>query len=280
MSKGDCRCIVNFTSCSINMNFHIPDIFPQYTSIWGIMVSQTLISSLIATVIFICCLILYIKSSQENKIKKWINILISDLYEFYRTIAGEKVSSPIVMFAVMFFFYIFWLNVTWLLWDMIVWVVPSWHSFFRPASTDVIFNALLAIIWVIWSVVYWFHIHGSHFITKYFPIHWMWIVPKVTNIATFFAKIWDVAIWLLIWFIELVWELWRVLSLSLRLFGNIFVGLILIWLVLTATSNFIHIPAITPIIIFWYELCVWWLQAFIFSILVLVYHRLAAEHEH
>lgn len=265
------------------MAFHIPEIFPSYVEVAWVQISQTLISSLLATLVFLILLGFYLrkkKDSNQPKRKKSIDILIWEIYEFYRTIAGEKVKSTVVFFAVTFFFYILWLNVTWLLGDMIVGVVPAWHPFFRPASTDVMFNALLAIMWVVWSVVYGFHSHGSHFIQKYFPVHGMGIVPKVTWIWTFFAKIGDILIGLLIGFIELVWELGRILSLSLRLFGNIFVGLILIGLVLSATNSFLHVPAITPIIIFGYELCVGALQAFIFSVLVLVYHRLAAEHDH
>jgi F0F1-type ATP synthase membrane subunit a len=265
------------------MAFDIPDIFPSYVDIAWLEVSQTLISSLIATFLFLVVLILYLRKNKSGEKAKWKRVLdigIWEIYEFYRDIGWEKVKSTIVFFSVMFFFYVLWLNITWLMGDMIVWVVPAWHSFFRPASTDVLFNALLAIMWVVGSIAYGFRSHGSHFIQKYFPIHGMGIVPKVNSVWTFFAKIGDVVIWLLIGFIELVWELGRILSLSLRLFGNIFVGLILIGLILAATDSLIHLPLITPIIIFGYELCIGVLQAFIFSVLVLVYHRLAAEHDH
>ena len=74
--------------------------------------------------------------------------------------------------------------------------------------------------------------------------------------------------------IELISEVAKVISLSFRLFGSMLVGGILLLLV----SHTAHILVPVPVILF--EIFVAFLQAFIFSLLTLVYVKLAIEKPH
>jgi F-type H+-transporting ATPase subunit a len=108
----------------------------------------------------------------------------------------------------------------------------------------------------------------------------MGIVPKVTKRWMVFTKALDIILGLLIGLIELAGELGRMVSLSLRLFGNMFVGMLLLTLVVYATTQFIHIPLLGPLPIFAYELCVGVLQATIFALLTTIYFKLAGQSHH
>jgi F0F1-type ATP synthase membrane subunit a len=72
----------------------------------------------------------------------------------------------------------------------------------------------------------------------------------------------------------------RIASLSLRLFWNIFAGMIVMGIVITIMQDLVHAPWLTPLIIFVFELMVSFIQAFVFSTLFLIYSKIAAEGVH
>jgi F-type H+-transporting ATPase subunit a len=80
---------------------------------------------------------------------------------------------------------------------------------------------------------------------------------------------------LLIGFLEVLGEFTRIASLALRLFGNVFAGEVLL-LVLSAITSFGSPVATLPFIFL--ELFVGVIQAFVFTMLVIVYLALATTH--
>lgn len=106
----------------------------------------------------------------------------------------------------------------------------------------------------------------------------MGIVKEINHWYDYILKFLDILLGLLIGVIELIGEFGKILSLSLRLFGNMFVGMILLTLLLFATQQLISIPLLGPLVIFAYEFAVSVLQAFIFALLTAVYFRLGADH--
>ena len=75
--------------------------------------------------------------------------------------------------------------------------------------------------------------------------------------------------------LEFVSEIARIISFSFRLFGNIFAGEVL----LTVISFLL--PYLVPIPLFALEVFVWFIQAFIFAMLTLVFTGMAVqEHQH
>lgn len=75
--------------------------------------------------------------------------------------------------------------------------------------------------------------------------------------------------------LEVLGEFTRIASLSLRLFGNVFAGEVLL-LVLAAITGFLSPMATLPFILM--ELFVGFIQAFVFTTLVIVYLTLAVAH--
>jgi len=211
-----------------------------------------------------------------NLVDMWVEWIM----KFFQDIGGENIPFSLIKIVVFLFLYILRSNIRWLIGDLFVLVTPSFEGFFRPVSTDLFFNLTLAIVCVVGSIVFGFKKNGVHYIEKYIGYKWIGIVPKVNSVGTFIGKIFDIIVGLFIGLIEFVWELARMLSLSLRLFWNILAGMVLLWLIVFATMKFIKVPALLPLLVVFFELFVGFLQAFVFSMLVLVYFKMAGESHH
>jgi len=126
----------------------------------------------------------------------------------------------------------------------------------RPATTDLNLTIGMAVIAVITAQIFGFAAVGTGAqISKYINFR---------SPLAFFVGI-----------LELVGEIARIISLSFRLFGNIFAGTI----VLSAFAFLL--PVLGDIIFIPFEIFVAALQAFIFALLSLLYLQLATEsHEH
>ncbi len=82
--------------------------------------------------------------------------------------------------------------------------------------------------------------------------------------------------------IEVIGELSRILSLSARLFGNVFAGEILLGVMyaIAAALKIAIIPWLFPIIFLGLEVLFGTIQALVFALLTLIYIMLAAAHSH
>lgn len=98
--------------------------------------------------------------------------------------------------------------------------------------------------------------------------------PKGVAKHYFSDKPWN-PVNLFIGLLEILGEFTRVASLSLRLFGNVFAGEVLL-LVMAAITNYLTPAATLPFIIL--EIFVGFIQAFVFTTLVIVYLTLATSH--
>ncbi len=81
--------------------------------------------------------------------------------------------------------------------------------------------------------------------------------------------------------IELIGELSRILSLSARLFGNVFAGEILLGVMyaIAAAIRIAVIPFIFPVLFIGLEVLFGTIQALVFALLTLIYIMLAAAHD-
>lgn len=258
----------------------LPDMLTHYNPVWSFMISQSLVASLIGNIVFFGLVWLFVSQKRQWKLtyfRQIIELWYENIYEFLAQIWWHGTTPKALTYTTTLFIYVLRHNVFGLLVDMIVLVWPWWHHWFRPVTTDIVYNLVLGVSVIIWTFVYWFSQHGTHFISKYFPHKWMGMVGKVDKRRMVITKFLDILLWLLIWIIELLGEFGRMLSLSLRLFGNMFVGMILLTLVLHALSGVMPIPLIGPTLVFGYELAVSFLQALIFAILATIYCKLAWE---
>lgn len=254
---------------------------PHYLEIAWSQRSQTLITSLFSTIFFVLFVILYrvLKNTYPHLLLiHAIEDFIESMTNFFQGVSGW-LSYSIVSNIMFIFFYILRINLIWLFGDFFVLVIPSLHHYFRPVSTDLYFNLMLAWVCVIASIIYGFYQHGFHYIEKYIPYHGMGIVQWKSIIAMILKPL-DILIGLFIGMIELLGEIAKILSLSLRLFGNILAGMVLMGMVIYAATTIFHVPAVMPLLVFTMELLVSFIQAFVFSMLVLVYLRMAHQGVH
>ena len=82
--------------------------------------------------------------------------------------------------------------------------------------------------------------------------------------------------------IEVISELSRIISLSARLFGNVFAGeaLLAVMYAISAKAFFVVLPVVVPVIFIFLELMFGTIQALVFAMLTLIYIAVAAAHGH
>jgi F-type H+-transporting ATPase subunit a len=138
--------------------------------------------------------------------------------------------------------------------------------FLRGSATDLNFPTAMAVFVVACIFVFGIWAHKGGFFGKYFPIRRMIDVPMF-GLIDFFVGV-----------LEFVLEFVKAISLSLRLFGNIFAGGLLLLIIGSLTVVFI------PAGLAAFELFVGAIQAYVFAMLALIFIQLSlvghGEEEH
>ncbi|HEU0050432.1 MAG TPA: F0F1 ATP synthase subunit A [Patescibacteria group bacterium] len=138
----------------------------------------------------------------------------------------------------------------------------EWIPLFRPATSDLNLTLAMAIVSVIsahavgiGTVGLWKHIN------KFIQIGGLWKSIKKFNPIAILTALIEFVVGL----IELVGEFAKIASLSLRLFGNVFAGEVLMTVMASLFAFFLPLPFMAL------ELIVGIVQATVFSLLTLVY---------
>ena len=134
-------------------------------------------------------------------------------------------------------------------------VVP----FFRPVSTDLNFTFALAIVAVIMVQVVGFKSQGMGYLTKF------WNVKHFFGKPIFGFIDWGVGL------LEVVSELSKILSFAFRLFGNLFAGAVLIFVMGSL------VPVFAPAMFYLLEFFVGLIQAVVFGMLTMTFMAQATQ---
>lgn len=141
----------------------------------------------------------------------------------------------------------------------------------RPATTDLNLNFAMALTVVITCQVFGFITIGpKEHLSKYINLRTFFRSLRKLDFAGMFQGI----IEFFVGIIDIISELSRILSLSFRLFGNIFAGSAVL-----AVFAFI-LPFISDVVFIPFELFIAFVQALVFSLLSLVYLEMATTSEH
>jgi F-type H+-transporting ATPase subunit a len=255
------------------MNIHIPTLAPEVVfQIGKLPVTNTMINVWLAMAIFLVVGIFIKKqiSLRPGKLQNFFEYILEMLMGYFDQVTGDRKKTlrfmPIV--GTVFFFILLsnWLG-----------LLPGTGSIrigeamlLRPANTDLNLTVVMALFSVLAS-----HLYG--FITVGIFTH----LNKFIQIGTFIKSFKKGPIGIFTGFVELgvglieiISELAKVLSLSLRLFGNIFAGEVLIS-VIGGLASFL-IP--TPFMLL--ELLVGLIQASVFTMLTLVYLTVLTAEAH
>lgn len=252
---------------------HIPELAPEKLfEIGGIPVTNTIVNAWIAIAIFLVLGILIKKSVKlkPGKLQNTCEYFLESLLKYFDQVTGgrKKTLKFLPLVGSIFFFILLsnWLG-----------LLPGTGSItlghnmlLRPANTDLNLTVAMAMVAVIASHLYGFFAIGFFsYLNKFIQIGTLVKSFRKGPIAIFTA-----IIEMMVGLIEIVSEVAKVISLSLRLFGNIFAGEVL----LTVMSSLIAVLVPTPFMLL--ELLVGIIQASVFAMLTLVYMTVATMEPH
>jgi len=252
---------------------HIPNLPPDVLFHLGpINITNTMINVWIAMGIFLLLGIYIFRNTKlrPGKLQNACEHILELLLPYFDQVTGErKKTMKFLPIVGSIFFFILLSN--WLGLLPGTGSITVGHDFlFRPANTDLNLTLAMALVSVIGS-----HVFG--FMTVGLFTH----VGKFVQIGPFFKSfakgpiaIFTAFIELFVGLLEIISEMAKVLSLSLRLFGNIFAGEVLI----SVISALVTAVVPTPFMLL--ELLVGLIQAAVFAMLTLVYLTVASQQPH
>lgn len=252
---------------------HIPTLAPEpLFHIGEFTITNTMVNAWLAIVFFLIVGI-FVKRSvrlRPGKLQNFWEYILELIMGYFDQVTGtrKKTLKFLPIIGSVFFFILFsnWLG-----------LLPGTgsisvgHTFLlRPANTDLNLTLAMALVSVVMSHIYGFVAIGffSH-ANKFIQIGT--IIKSFRNgpIAVFTALV-----EFLVGIIEIAGEMAKVMSLSLRLFGNIFAGEVLMTVIASIAS--VAMPA--PFMLL--ELMVGLIQASVFAILTTVYMTVATAEPH
>ncbi len=255
------------------MDIHIPTLAPEVLfHIGPFAITNTVINVWVAIILFV-----FFAASlrgkihmKPSKIQNACEFILEFLFEYFDQVTGSR-KKTLRFFPVVGSIFFFILISNWLGLIPGTGSIQVGHSMLlRPANSDLNLTVSMALIAVVSSHIFGFITVGvfTH-IGKFLQIGGVIKSFKKGPIAIFTALV-EFGIGIL----EMVSELAKVMSLSLRLFGNIFAGEVLIS-VIGALISFL-VP--TPFMLL--ELIVGLIQAVVFAMLTLVYLTVVSEEPH
>jgi len=253
---------------------HIPKI--QWETVYG-PISNTNITTFLFFILVLIFSIFANKAlkKKDSKLKvallDFIGKIDKNLTEsFHNDKDFARSFLPLIwwFFVIILFWNLFGLLIDWL-WASIS---PTILEYLRPINSDLNTTLVLRIITVISFLYISIKYSWVKATVKWYLFNFSWdsLVNKIINVF--------------VWWLHLVWIPSTVASLSLRLFGNIFAWIILIWVLsylwvlmtssLFETWRFISIP-------FWFfEIFVAFIQALVFAWLMVSYFNQSKSSHH
>lgn len=233
-------------------------------TIFGFPISNSLLTGLLATGLLVWALIYAarrIKSGNRNRFSAFIHWIFEGLYGTVEQVVGNKaVTRRLAPLVITMFFFIllnYWVGILPLVGPIKYNDVPVFRSLIADMNT----TFALAIITIVSGQIYATRMHGvKGNMGRYFR-------NPLKDPAGAFEGI-----------LELIAEFSRLMGLSLRLFGNVFAGEVLLTMIAFLTV-YVSPLALPPFYLF--ELFIGAVQAYIFFMLTTVFISLGlATHGH
>ncbi len=245
--------------------------------VFGFPITNTMINGWIAVVFFIT--VVFFLQRKKKPIPRGLQNIAEGLVEFMlneiQKVTGDAKRSrqflPIVGTIFLFILFSNWIGLIpgtgsvgiWEMHEGAIELIPL----LRPAASDLNLTLAIAVFAILTSHFIGLRSIGIvNHVSKFFNIRGIWRSFKKGPIAIAVAVIeFGVGI------IEIVSEFAKIISLSLRLFGNVFAGEVLMTVMLGLFSFFLPIPFI------FLEILVGMIQATVFSMLTLAYLTVAVS---
>ena len=253
---------------------HVPKIEWERIEWWG-GISNTNLSTFLFLIIIVVISVSAnraLKSNKPSKLKTFFLSFIKFVDEQIRSaFGGDK------KFARKYFTLIVWLFLIvflWNLWGLVIdWLGASvnWNilHYLRPIHSDLNTTVAMALMVVVIFLAVGYKTHWAIWYTKSYLFNWKW------------DNIWEKCINVFVGWLHFIWIGSTIASLSLRLFGNIFAGIVLIWVIsylwVLMTNNMFEFGRLLSLPFWFFELFVAIVQALVFALLALSYIWQAKE---
>jgi len=257
----------------INSFMHIPTLAPEVlTTIGGISITNTMVNAWMAILVFLVLGLALRKriSLRPGKLQNWCEYFLDVMLGYFDQVTGDRKQTlrflPIV--GSIFFFILLsnWLGLL----PGTGSITVGHNMLLRPANTDLNLTVVMALTAVISS-----HLFGLLSVGVFTHLNrFIQIGSFIKSLKKGPVAILTAVIEFGVGLLEIVSEFAKVLSLSLRLFGNIFAGEVLI----TVIASLIGFLVPTPFMLL--EVLVGVIQAAVFSMLTLVYLTVQTAEPH
>ncbi len=258
----------------------LPSKAPTVFHIGGFPITNSMLVTWIVAVVVIVFAQVAMRNVKEvpDGAQNFWELLVETLYNFLEDIIGADLAKKTFwFFATIFIFILFtnWFGLIPGVGTILVHTDDGMQPLLRGGNADLnmtfAMSAIFMVLWLIWALQFngiWgfaLHIFG----------------PK--GESTGFIKYMMIVIFFLVGFLELISIAFRPISLSFRLYGNVFAGENL----LEAMSKVVQQPAwakavfsaLLPVPFYFLELLVGLVQAFVFMLLTTVFTALICSHE-
>jgi len=233
---------------------HLPEITISGEEIFevaGFPVTNTFLFGLIVSLIILFLFVISFRKAKiiPGKIQNFCELIFESLFNFFSSITGNReITKEIFPLSATLFILILFCNLLEMLPGVGV------FRFLRSPSSDLNFTIPLALISVLYLNFLAFKKFGISYSKKFL---------NFKNPILFFIGI-----------LEGVSEISRILSLAIRLFGNLFAGEVLLIVISCLFAYVLPLPFLAL------ELLVAFIQALIFSSLITIFYATAVQHGH
>lgn len=243
--------------------------------IGGFPVTNTYINSTIVLVLFLLAGLAFRSRSKEipDKLQNLAESILEVLLGYFDQVTHDRRRSlkflPIVGSLFLFILISNWIGILPGIGSVGRWLVVHGElelvPLFRPANTDLNMTAAMAVLGVVLSHVFGVAAIGFfRYANKFVKLGDIWMSFRKGGMNIFVAFI-EFGVGL----IEIVSEIAKMVSLSLRLFGNVFAGEVLLTVIGSLIAVFVPLPFL------FLEILVGLIQAVVFAMLVLVFLTMA-----
>lgn len=260
---------------------HVPIAAEVIAHVGDFPISNTLVNSTIAVAFFVIVglIVKLITRERPGRLQAGAEMLLEGLLNFFDQVTHDRAKSrrflPIVGTLFLFILVSNWMGLLPGTGSIGVWLElhGKWEliPLLRPANSDLNLTLAMALVAVV----------GAHLMAAITLGPWVHfnkfiqISPLIKAIVSLKpTKIMTAAVEFVVGIIEIFSELAKVASLSLRLFGNIFAGEVLMTVIAALVAWFVPLPFMAI------ELLVGIVQATVFSMLTLVYLTVLSSAQH
>ena len=238
-------------------------------------VFNTYINSSIVLVLFLVLGLVLRKKSKEvpGRLQNFVESIIEVILDYMDRVTKDRRRSlkflPIVGTLFLFILVSNWIGIFPGIGSVGRWLSvhgkPELVPLFRPANTDLNMTLAMAVLGVALSHIFGIAAIGFfRYANKFVKLGDIWHSFKKGGMNIFVAFV-EFGVGL----IEIISEIAKMVSLSLRLFGNVFAGEVLLTVIAGLAAFVIPLPFVML------EILVGFIQAMVFSILVLVFLTMA-----